>query len=505
MPVNTKSWASNPTVFEINTWVWLSGLSEKYGDFVELGSVPSAEWDALAGFGFDAVWLMGVWERSPMGIGIANHNQALLEELRRALPDFHPLDNVGSPYCVRKYVVDELLGGRAGLAMARAELGRRGIRLLLDFEPNHVAHDHPWVSRHPEYFISGDAAGLEADPSTWRPVAGRILACGRDPHRPVWQDVLQLNAFHPGLRQAMRNTLLEISGQCDGLHCGTAMLVLHSVFQQSWGARAGQPPQTEYWSELISAVKSASPDFVFMTENHWDREHELRAQGFDFCFDRTLYDRLAQTNLAGVVRHLGDAAESQTKLVRFIENHDESRAAAVFSPEQQRAFAVLAATLPGARLFHEGQFEGRRIKLPVCLGRRPTEAIDLDLQDFYRKLTQAIRRPAFHEGEWRLCEPSESPAGRSHQNLLAWSWVRDNDRYLVIVNLGPSALQARIQVPWSGLEGEAWRLSDTLSGVTYDRQGDELGLAGLYVELGPWDYHLFECQHIAEKMGVLAA
>src|SRR3954454_9930320 len=179
--MNTKSWALNPTVFEINTWVWLSELSEKYGTFVELGSIPSSEWDALAEFGFDAVWLMGVWERSPVGITIANHNQSLLDDFCRALPDFHPLDNVGSLYCVRKHKVDELLGGPAGLAIAREELASRGMRLLLDFVPNHVAPDHPWAFACPQYFISGDTADLESNPAAYRTVAGRDLARRRGP------------------------------------------------------------------------------------------------------------------------------------------------------------------------------------------------------------------------------------------------------------------------------------------------------------------------------------
>ncbi len=76
-------------------------------------------------YGFDAVWLMGVWERSPAGIAIANKNMTLLDEFRRALPDFCPEDNVGSPYCVRRYVVDQHLGGAQGLAIARRELSKR--------------------------------------------------------------------------------------------------------------------------------------------------------------------------------------------------------------------------------------------------------------------------------------------------------------------------------------------------------------------------------------------
>src|ERR1700759_23569 len=121
-----------PILYEINTWVWLSELSLKSGASVDLGSVPEAEWDAIAKFGFDAVWLMGVWERSPVGIAIANKNNGLLEDFRRALPDFQAEDNVGSPYCIRRYVVDKHLGGPKGLATARRELAKRGMKLLLD-------------------------------------------------------------------------------------------------------------------------------------------------------------------------------------------------------------------------------------------------------------------------------------------------------------------------------------------------------------------------------------
>ena len=159
-------WPQYPSIYEINTWVWLSDLSQKYEIKVDLFSVPSAEWDAIAAHGFDAVWLMGVWERSPAGIAIANQNKALLDDFRRALPDFRPEDNVGSPYGVRRYVVDAHLGGPEGLAVARRELSKRGLNLLLDFVPNHVAPDHPWVTDHPEYFIRGNANHIAPDPSS---------------------------------------------------------------------------------------------------------------------------------------------------------------------------------------------------------------------------------------------------------------------------------------------------------------------------------------------------
>jgi glycosidase len=486
-----SNWPRYPTIYEINTWIWLAELSVRTGSAVTLGSVPEAEWNALATHGFDAVWLMGVWERSPAGIAVANRNKNLLDDFKRALPDFRPQDNVGSPYCVRRYVVDQHLGGPEGLAAARQELAKRDIRLILDFVPNHVAPDHPWVTAHPEYFVQGSAGDANNDPAAFIKIGDRVFACGRDPYFPAWQDVLQLNAFQPGLRRAMLETVSSIAAQSDGIRCDMAMLVMNAIFERTWGSRAGTRLATEYWRDLIPAVKKAFPEFLFIAEAYWDLEWQLQQEGFDFCYDKRLYDRLEHDNAESVRQHLCADLAYQAKLLRFIENHDEPRAAATFSPPKQRAAAVTMATLPGARLFHEGQFEGRKIRLPVFLGRRPAELVDQPLEIFYNWLLDAIDAPVFRDGQWGLCGCAGWPDNPSYQNLVAWTWVKDNDRHLIVVNLSDSAAQARVQVPWEELRGKTWRLVDGLSGETYDRNGDEMRDPGLYVDLKPWNYHLF--------------
>ena len=200
-----ESWPRHPAIYEINTWVWLRELGAVAGRPITLGTVPAAAWDGIAALGFDAVWLMGVWERSPAGRQVSLANPGLLADFRRALPDYSEADNVGSAYCVRRYVVDEALGGPAGLAAARRELARRGIRLILDFVPNHVAPDHPWVHERPECFVAGSDEDLRRDPASFLEVDGRVIACGRDPYFPAWQDVLQLDAFAPGAARGPRS------------------------------------------------------------------------------------------------------------------------------------------------------------------------------------------------------------------------------------------------------------------------------------------------------------
>ena len=487
------AWNPYPTLFEINTWVWLNDLTQKLGRTVNLSSVPAAEWDAIRSYGFDAVWLMGVWERSPAGTAIANKNKGLLESFRQALPDFTPADNVGSPYCVRNYVVDVHLGGPQGLATARRELSNRGMNLMLDFVPNHVAPDHPWASEHPEYFIRGNADDIRNDPTSFQDVGGTIYACGRDPYFPAWPDVLQLNAFNSGLRQAVIHTISSIAQQCDGIRCDMAMLMLNPVFERTWGARAGQPRSTEYWVEVISTIKKKYPNFLFIAEAYWDLEWELQQRGFDFCYDKKLYDRLEHSNANDVRLHLCADPAYQNKLLRFIENHDEPRAAATFSMAKQKAAALTIATLPGIKMFHEGEFDGRKVRPPVFLSRRPDEPVTRELRDFYRKLLEAINHPVFRAGEWRLCDRSGWPDNQSFENLIFWSWLKDDERYLIGVNLSDAQAHALVQVGWQDLSGGTWLFKDVLSGAIYERDGSEMLSAGLYVELAPWGSHFFQC------------
>ncbi len=181
----------------------------------------------------------------------------------------------------------------------------------------------------------------------------------------------------------------------------------------------------------------------------------------------------------------------QKKLIRFLENHDEPRAAATFPEPKERAAAVAVMTLPGAKLLHQGQFEGRHIKLPVQLGRRPDEPVNTALQDFYRRLLKDIGGDGITGGEWRLLERTGWPDNASYQNILAWTGRSGDRRRLTVINLSDSPSQARIRLPWDDLEGRSWRLTDELSGAVYaPRDGDEMRSPGLFVDLGAWDYNI---------------
>lgn len=483
------SWPARPIIYEIHTWVWLNELSRHYKRAITLDTVPLEQWDALASLGVDAVWLMGVWERSREGMRIADENADLQADFRRALPDYTTADNVGSAYCVRRYVVDKQLGGPEGLDVARQMFAQRGLRLILDFVPNHVAPDHPWVFEHPEYFVQGTREDLAQGPDAFFEANGTVIAKGRDPYFPPWPDVAQLNAFSPSLRQAVVETLNSIAGQCDGMRCDMAMLLLNNIFARTWGERAGARPQEEYWREVISAVRVQHPNTLFIAEAYWDLEWDLQQLGFDYCYDKRLYDRLEHDNAESVRLHLTAGLDYQNRLVRFIENHDEPRAAATFSPEKERVAALAIMTLPGAKLLYEGQLEGRRVRPPVFLARRPVEPLDADMQAFYYKLLATVKDSRLREGEWLLCERTGWPGNSSYLNLVAWCWNMGEARYLVVVNLSEYRSQAQIHLPWDNLAGRTWQLTDVLNGDVFERAGEQMRSTGLYVDLPAWRFH----------------
>jgi hypothetical protein len=501
---------ANPLLYEIDTWPWLDRLSRVAGRQIALGDVPAATWDDVAATGADIVWLMGVWRRSPVGTADALADPGTMAGFRDVLPDLQVADVVGSAYCIREYTVDDRLGGPAGLATARAELAGRGIRLLLDFVPNHVAPDHAWALDPSGLCVQGTPDDLARDPASFVRVGDRVLACGRDPFFPAWHDVVQVDAFSPTLRAAAAETLVGILDQCDGVRADMAMLMLGDVFCGTWGDRVGPAPAGEYWTDVLAAARAAHPDALFIAEAYWDLEWRLQRLGFDACYDKRLYDRLRAGDAEGVRLHLCADLDYQAHLVRFIENHDEPRAASVFTPEQHRAAAVVALTQPGWRLVHDGQLDGLRVHLPVFLGRYPDEQPDRELAAWYRRLLGVAGDPALRDGRWSLCARSGWPGNEHWPQLVAWCWEAADQglagppaepgRWLIVVNLGAMPAAGHVAVPrnWEPLRGRTLDLRDPVNDTAYRRAGDDL-LNGLYVDLPPWAAHLFSIRPAADN------
>ena len=475
------------TLYQINTRVWLTELSRHLGRPATLDDIPDTELDRWSAMGFDWIWLLSVWQTGAAGRRVSRSHPEWRREFKETLPDLSEEDIQGSGFAIMAYDVHQRLGGDAALARLRARMRKRNLRLMLDFVPNHTGLDHPWVESHPEYYVTGTELDLARAPLNYTrvPRAGGdvLLAYGRDPYFAGWADTLQLNYANPALQEAMIGVLTKIAGQCDGLRCDMAMLVLPEVFERTWGLRAAS-----FWPRAIRCVRERSRGFCFMAEVYWDMEWTLQQQGFDYTYDKRLYDRLRDGHARPVREHLWAGMDYQNKMARFLENHDESRAAAVFPREMHQAAATVTFLSPGLRFFHQGQLEGRKKRISVHLGRGPNEAVDPVLQELYRRLLEVLRVPAVREGQWQLveCNPAWDGNWTSDQ-FLVFAWEHPSgERLLAAVNYAANQGQCRAQLPFKDLAGGRWRLKDHFSAAVYDRAGDELQSQGLFLDMSPW-------------------
>jgi Alpha amylase, catalytic domain len=481
-----------PSLYQINTRVWLTDLSRSLGRKATLDDIPDAELDRIAAMGFDWVWLLSVWQTGPAAQRISRANPEWRHEFQETLPDLGEDDIAGSGFAIAGYTVHRELGGEKALARIRARLRPRGLLLMLDFVPNHTAPDHPWVTDHPEYYVAGTESDLAREPHNYTRVkaagSDRVIAFGRDPYFAGWPDTLQLDYSSPATQDAMSGELLRIAGQCDGVRCDMAMLVLPDVFERTWGRRAPL-----FWPEAIKRVHEKVPDFCFMAEVYWDREWTMLQQGFDYAYDKRLYDRLRDGHSRPAREHLHAGLDYQAKLARFMENHDEPRAAATFAPGMHEAAAVITYFSPGLRFFHQGQFEGRKKRISPHLVRAPLEATDEALQRFYERLRAALRHPVFRDGEWRLLECA--PAWEHNWTsdcFIASLWTgASGERRLVAVNYAPNQSQCYVRVPLADLDGRVM-FHDLMGPSRFDREKHDLDARGLYLDMPAWGYHVFE-------------
>lgn len=484
----------HPHLFEIAAWPWLERLSREEGRRVTLADVREEYWDNLAQRGFDCVFLMGVWRRSPIGREIARTDRGLLAAYDRVLPGWADADVVGSPYCIRVYEPDDRMGGWQGLDAVHRQLRDRGIALLLDFVANHTAFDHPWITAHPERYVLGTRDDFERAPGEFRQTVAangqtNYIACGRDPYFPPWTDVAQLNYCNIDTREAMVDTLRSIAAHCDGVRCDMAMLVFNDVFDRTWRWLLGDRwsiPASEFWTDATCAVR----EMIYLAEVYWDLEGRALEQGFDFAYDKRLFDALHSPFPAARVRGvLTTEHPESTKLARFLENHDEARSAATLAWGLP-ACASLLGSVPGMRFFYDGQLSGYQIKAPVQLGRWPDEPIDPLIRELYDRILLFATRGVLHEGTWRILNVSAASDDTWH-NIVAYRWRSENALAVITVNLAAVHSEAHIDVGADLSSAAAFDFEDALSGATYNWTRASLVERGLWVRLGPGQAHLF--------------
>lgn len=486
----------HPLLYQINTRCWLQDLSTQLKRPVTLASVPDTEFQFWQQAGFTHLWLMGVWTTGPQARAIAGQHPDLLKEYDRVLPGWTEADIAGSPYSIADYSVPKTLGGDEELKKFRAKLNKLGIKLILDFVPNHMGLDHTWVSEQPELFVLSP----NAVPGTFEVKTkngSRFVANGKDPYFAPWTDVAQLDYRRAATRAALVKLLQSLAAKCDGVRCDMAMLMLNDVFAKTWAHLPTNEttPAEEFWPAAIQAVKTAQPNFIFMAEVYWGLEGKLQSLGFDFTYDKALYDDLIIWKHAPEAQRklLTHPTDYVTKSVHFLENHDEPRVAEKLSPPENRAAALAILGLPGMRFLHEGQLTGAKIKVPVQLGRRPVEPVQTDIKASYDSLLAVLKPSFIGQGLGQILASRAAWEGNaSHQNFITVLWPGKEKKFdVVVVNLAPHRSQGYVSLNIPNLAERHWTMRDLLGAETYERVGSDLAQHGLYLDVPPHGAQVF--------------
>jgi glycosidase len=493
----------NPKLYEINTRVWI----KKFGREAKINSVPLSYFQALADKGINIVWLMGIWKTCPSTIEKYCFETNLLSAYNNSLKDWRKEDVIGSPFSIDKYEINPVLGSWNDVKELKKKLNSIGIKLFLDFVSNHFSADSSLIKTNPEIFLEADDEILARDPFTFfKPdclqtdpdACKKIFAHGRDPLFPPWTDTIQINYFNEEARKFLISSLIRITEICDGIRCDMAMLLLNNIFYNTWlgvlNKFGYKKPENEFWKIAIEQVKKKSPDFIFLAETYWDLEWFLQQLGFDFTYDKRLTDRLMLNDIHGVYAHLRAEKSYQLKSVRFLENHDERRAVIKFGKQKSIAAAAVISTIPGMKFYFDGQFEGKKIRLPVQLGREPVEKVSETKKAFYDKLLRITKDEIFTFGDWNLLEPvPASEKNESFNNFFAWIWKYENSYRIVVINFSDSTSQCRLKIQFES-QSETVSLIDLLNEQQYVRRIDEIKDPGLFIELKSYNSHLFSVE-----------
>lgn len=482
-------------IYEINTRVWIKHF-RKQNQPAKLLDVPYEYWLDLRSQGIEFVWLMGIWKTVPSTVEKYCFVDGLVKEYDLALPDWRSEDVIGSPYSIDRYKINPELGTREELVKLKEKLNRLGFKLILDFVPNHFSVETSLLEEVPDIFLQVNKKLYKHDPVTFfkSNINGEYYAHGKDPYFDAWQDTIQVDYFNLATREYMTDVLLNLTDLCDGVRCDMAMLILNSVFNKTWqnvgNSFANLLLENEFWSETIPKVKRKRADFLFIAEAYWDLEYNLQQLGFDYTYDKQLYDRLLKSNPNSIIEHLKADIEFQNKSVRFIENHDEPRASKAFG-KKSKAAAVIMNTIPGLKLYFDGQFEGKKVKLPVQLGREPDETLDSDLKGFYDHLLSTLKKYKITDGKFKILETVQAfDDNATNRNILAWLWENDRNKFLVVINYSLETSVCRIKTEFSSSHEEIV-LYDLLNEKEYSRLEKEVIIEGLYIQLEPYSSHIF--------------
>eukprot|EP01086_Lenisia_limosa_P003052 TRINITY_DN17234_c0_g1_i2.p1 TRINITY_DN17234_c0_g1~~TRINITY_DN17234_c0_g1_i2.p1 ORF type:complete len:521 (+),score=120.58 TRINITY_DN17234_c0_g1_i2:25-1563(+) len=483
----------NPVLYEISARPYLYELSQRGISVTGLSSIPDSELDNLQNMGVDIVYMMGVWSLGPNGLAF-DQMEDKYNNYKQNLPDFTKEDIIGSPYAVTQYTLNPALGSPKELTELRQRLNKRGMRLMLDFVPNHSATDASTVESDEDFYVKVPYGTQPPYDSSLYMESG--IAYGRDPYSGGWRDTAQWNIWNNATITHNIDALLQVAAAADGIRCDMSMLLLNDIFESTWGdivkTRGYNRPQTEFWTTALTTVRSQFPDMFFMAECYWNTNAKLHSLGFDYTYDKDIYDKIAAQDIGGISGwtdnwnkgYLGNTAH-------FVENHDEQRAVVEFgSAEQSFAAAVLVYGLPGIRFINHGQLEGQTSRLDVHLRRIYKPETNVGLKMAYESVFTKVfpfGEGVTRNGEWERIDIN------GDWRLMTYNWNLDGKNVLFACNILDEDVGGRAIIKeCKGDKDGRVMFEDVISGKTYSYTADEISSKGLYVGLGSHQCQVFK-------------
>jgi len=489
-----KERVSGASLIELSVRPWLWYLSHKYQtNITQLSDIPIEEFQLYVDRKIKWVWLMGIWEIGFQGLHHDRTDPGLLSQYKITLPDYTLDDVIGSPYAITQYHCNPQLGTDDDINSLRQKLNSMGLLLMLDFCPNHSAADSPQAKTNPEFYVCAPKNGENSE----KIYNNQGIAYGGY-DQTVWMDTLQYNYWNSTFAKAKVHELLYVASLCDGLRCDMSFLLLNDQIEKNWGVELAshnfKRPSQEWWTGAILAVKSQYPNFIFSAEVYeMPLVTKLQQCGFDYTYDKTLYDHLGDGNLDKLRDWLSSQSEEYFRhSIHFISNHDQPRAATFFgSTWRANAAAFIAFTMPGLRLYWMWENRGYVNKLDIRLRREQIEYNRPETVQFYRHLWAITTEDVFEKGHWTYLEVTGS---ESAWRLIAYRWHYLNKKRLVVVNYSDTQASGYIKVanaePMAG--NDIIPVRDMLTDTTYERSASTMRTVGLSVLINSWWAQIFE-------------
>ena len=401
--VNHVAWSRQATIYEVNL-----------RQFTPEGPIPAfqAHLPRLKAMGVDILWLMPIHP-----IGAKNRKGTL-----------------GSYYAAKDYLtVNPEFGTLADLKVLVAEAHRLGMKVIIDWVANHTAWDHVWITQHPDWYKK-NASG-QIYPVTF----------GEGKHKEEWTDVVALDYRSPALRKAMIDAMAFWlrEADIDGFRCDVASLV-----------------PTPFWNDARAALDRIKPVFMLAESDAVD----LHAKAFDMSYDWELGNLMqaiakGKATAADLATHLRQPKKhypADAYRMTFTTNHDwnswQGSDAELYGPGF-KAFAVLAATLPGMPLLYGGQ-EGGLDKRLQFFEKDAIAWKGYPLADLYTELFRLKHtHPALANGS---AGGALTIVDLPVRTLFAFQRTRGDDRVTVVVNLSAQAQSLSGHAVLGDLKLEPW-------------------------------------------------